>query len=227
AGSAMVPFGETSEGFIRYLNQYALPANDLFELLRGMQNPQDFISYFMQQTAPHIRGLFEYPLNRQFFSGEPIDRDAQQTGGSVSREAFINYLFSQTGLPYNIYRSLTAERELIRLPGDREREEDEFIARNLPPFDPEQPLGLLGMFGEYNPEYWQERSLPYRYSQQLQREIRRLTRQGETVYTKTEIEQAKELGLTPEQVRFFRSLLDEMGLRKTKKNIAELAEYYQ
>lgn len=227
AGSAMIPFGETSEGFIRYLNQYALPANDLFELLRGMQNPQDFLSYVAQQLAPHIRGFAEYPLNKQFFTGEPIDRDAQETSGRVSPEAFINYLFSQTGLPYNIYRSLTGERELVRMSGDREREEDEFIARNLPPFDPEQPLGLLGMFGEYNPEYWQERALPYRYSRQLQREIRRLTKQGETVYTKTEIEQAKELGLTPEQVRFFRSLLDEMGLRKTKKNIAELAEYYQ
>lgn len=227
ANSAMIPLGETGEGFTRYLNQFALPANDIFELLRGMQNPQEFLRYIGQQTAPHVRMFAEYPLNKQFFTGEPIDRDAQQTGGSISREDFINYLFSQTGLPYNVFRSLAGRRELLRPPGEEDRSDDEFIARNLPPFDPEQPLGLAGMFGEYNPEYWQERSLPYRHSQQLQREIRRLTREGETVYTKTEIDQARELGLTPEQVRFFRNMLDEMGLQKSKKNIADLAQQHQ
>ncbi|PWA11082.1 hypothetical protein DCC39_10310 [Pueribacillus theae] len=228
ANSAMVPLGNTEEGYTRYLNQFALPANDIMEILRGASSPQDFLKYMMQQTAPFVRGPIEYSQNKQFFTGQPIDRDAELSGENVSGEAFINYLFQQSGLPYNLYRSLTDSREItdvVNPPNPEDaRPEDAFIARNLAPFDPKEPLGFAGMFGEYNPEYWLEEALPYRHAQQLQGEIRRLTRKGETVYTKTEIDQAEELGLTPEQVRLFRQLLDDMGERKTKKNILELAE---
>ena len=227
ADSATIPLLRLPDGKVLTTSQTALPAADLFEWLRNVDNPSEFLGHLISTLAPPFSTAAEIAANRQMFSGMPIDPDAEISGGPPSGTAILNYLFRQTGLPYNIFRSITGRNELIptEVPQEGEKEtEDGFVYRSYAPFDISQPWGVLGLFAQYDPQYWQENVLPYRYASELREHIRRLTRKGETVYTKQELDQAEALGLDPEQVRFMRQLLDEMGLPKSKENLMKL--YY-
>lgn len=192
----------------------------MFELGRAADSLSDFGQYIARQAVPPAQWLAEIALNRRFFDQRPIDREAEISGGPVGAEALLNYLFQQSGLPYNIFRSATGRQDII--PQGDERGEDEFVFRTNAPFTPE---GLAGIFAQYNPEYWEDEVFPYRYANQLRGEVSRLTRRGETVYTKQELEQAEKLQLDPEQVRLLRQILDEMGMPKSERNLREL--YYR
>ena len=224
AQSTAIPLMRTEEGRVLMTTPYSLPAADITEAASALSGPQDFFRFLFNTLAPTLSIPAEIALNRRFFDQAPIDPIAEEEGGPPSRTALLNYLFQQSGLPYNIYRSITGQRELIPT---RERGEDEFVYRSYAPFDIRNPLGILGIFGQYNPEYWQETVLPYRYAGELRGRIRRLTEAGETVYTIEELEQAEKLGLPPEIVRELRQRADELGMRKTVENLRKLYDQYQ
>ncbi|NLY47331.1 MAG: hypothetical protein GX053_15325 [Tissierella sp.] len=217
ANQFAIPFHRSQEGIVSMTSPYALPSNDLMEAAQALRDPQEFGRFIGQNLFPWLRTPLEIATNQQFYSGVPIDVTAEQTGTSPSSEAILNYLFAQTGLPYNLYRSITGQRELI--PISEDRAEDEFSTRAPAPFT---PMGAIGAFQQYNPEYYQTQVFPYQYQGQLRREIQELTRRGETVYTTQELDQAEALGLHPEQVRIIHQLLEQAGMRKTRENVRDM-----
>ena len=222
ANALTLPLWQTEEGNVVYLSPYALPANDLFEVLQSLDSLPDFGAYLGQLLNPFIRIFAEIPANMQFYSQIPIDTDAARLGQEPDAESIINYLFRQTGLPYNIARSLG--RETIFPTGEEQDAENEFVSRTVGGGGPFTITNLFGLTGsrEYNPEYWTQEVLPYIYADQLRGEISDLAEEGETVYTQSEIEQAEELGLSLQQVRILRGILEQRGMRKTKENIWQL-----
>lgn len=221
ANQASIPLARTEEGNVIMTTPYSLPATDLLEAAQSLSSPSDFFRFLLNAAAPTISAPIEIAMNRRFFDQMPIDPIAETEGGPPSREALLNYLFQQSGLPYNILRSITGQRELIPT---EERDESEFTYRTYAPFDIRNPLGMLGIFAQYNPEYWENVAFPYRYAGELRGQIQRLTREGETVYTSEELDQAEALGLPPDVVRELRQRADELGMRKTLDNLRKL--YY-
>jgi hypothetical protein len=211
ANAGTVPLFKTKDGHVVYMSPYALPSYDLFEALDALSSPGKAESYLMQQLGPWFKAASEIALNEQFFNGMPIDPIAEQAGTYPSTSSILNYLFEQTGLPYNIARSIQGASD-----------NQEHVTQSLGggPFGT-NPAGWAG-FREYNPDYYTKQVQPYQYADQLRGDIQDLTRKGKTVYTTTEIKQAEQLGITPEQVRLLRSILDQRGVRKTQKNLTQL-----
>ena len=207
ANALTIPLFRRDNGNVVFTSPYALPANDMFEFLGALENPEEFGKYIMNQLAPWYRMVPEMAANEDFFTGAPIDKAAADTGTTPSAQAVLSHMFQQTGLPYRI-------AQLFQSDTDENGKPKQHVTKS----------NLIGLV-DYNPEYFQRNVLPYQYGGQLRRYIQDLTKEGQTVYSKTELDQAEKTGLTPEQVRIIRSLLDQAGQRKTQKNI--LAMYRQ
>src|SRR5690606_40612424 len=106
AQSLCTPLMRTEEGRALMTPPYSLPATDIIEAASALSGPQEFFRYLFNTLAPTLSIPAEIALNRRFFDQSPIDPIAEEEGGPPSRTALLNYLFQQSGLPYNIYRSI-------------------------------------------------------------------------------------------------------------------------